>query len=182
MSDPTASYTARASGLWTPVHRLEQDGEPVGSLTIERRPWGLIAGARWIPSRGEVLRIRRDPGLLRSQFSLWTESGEWLGSSLRWNVLKREVVLHTGSRPLRLLPGPGLGCGWVLVAPKTGAMARVRGGLLGRERRIEVYRRLDFELVVFTYFLGSMIWAESAWPGPSTEPVGGASPESPSPA
>jgi 5-methyltetrahydrofolate--homocysteine methyltransferase len=48
--------------------------------------------AIWRPEKGEVLTFRRDPGLLRSQFSVWTEGHEWLGAALRSHVLRREVA------------------------------------------------------------------------------------------
>lgn len=178
MADRTSSYEARVEGLWNTTHTLTRDGERVGVLRMNRNAKGLISEGVYTPEKGEVLTIRRDPGLLRSQFSLWTDGPEWLGSSLRWNVVQREVVLHTGSRPLRLLPSQGFGCGWNLVAPKTGLMASVRGGFLSRKRSLAVYRRLDFELLVFAYFLGSMIFRESLLPGPSTEPIGGYAPDS----
>ena len=52
-----------------------------------------------------------------------------------------------------------------MVAPKTGEMARITPGWLGRSSRIEVFRRIDFEIVVFAYFLASQVYAESFWPG-----------------
>jgi hypothetical protein len=127
----------------------------------------MVERGRYVPTKGEVLLLRRDPGLLRSQFSLWTERQEWLGSSLRWHWLRREIVLHTGSKPLRIQPLPGFRPGWRLVAPRTGEMARVLARPLGRRATIEVYRRLDPELVVFTYFLARQILLESLWPGPA---------------
>jgi hypothetical protein len=113
-----------------------------------------------------VLQIRRDPGLLRSQFSIWTQGQEWLGSSLRWSFVRREIVLHTGSRPLRILPQPGFRMGWTLQAPRTGEIARISPGPFSRRSRIEVFRKVEFELLLFTYFLGWQIRLESFWPGP----------------
>ena len=121
------------------------------------------------PEKGEQLLLRRDPGLLRSQFSLWTDNHEWLGSALRWSFFGRQVVLHTGSKPLRMFPTPRPGFGWTLQAPRTGEMARILGSPLGRRRRIEVTRKVDFELVVFSYFLGVQILSESWLSGPSLE-------------
>jgi hypothetical protein len=172
MADPNATYQVRISGFWSSVHTLSKlEGtaeEPVGVLRIERSPLGMVKGGRYQPGKGEVLLLRRDPGLLRSQFSLWTEGREWLGSALRWNVLRREIVLHTGSRPLRILPLPGLRAGWTLQAPKTGEMARIHGFPLSRRARIQVFRKVEMELVVFSYFLASQILVESLWPGPRT--------------
>lgn len=168
--DHAKTYEFRASGLWAPVHRVSLSGKgEIGRLRVARNRWGLIVGGTFDPEKGEVLHVRRDPGLLRSQFSLWTEDREWLGSSLRWSFLRREIVLHTGSRPLRVLPLPGFSFGWTLVAPKTGEMARMRGNPLTRRTTVEVHRRLELETVIFAYFLGSMILRESLWPGPHVE-------------
>lgn len=169
MAEPTATYQVQISGLWNSTHRLSTTEGPLGVLTLERNGWGMVVAGRYSPTKGEVLVIRRDPGLLRSQFSLWTEGKEWLGSSLRWHVVRREIVLHTGSRPLRILPLPGFRCGWTLQAPKTGEMARILGSPLGRRARIEVYRKLEMELVVFSYFLAVQLMPESIWPGRSVE-------------
>ncbi len=167
--DTTTTYDVRISGLWRPVHTISTDGQELGKLVVSRNPWGMIHHGRYSPEKGEVLEIRRDPGLLRSQFSLWTEGREWLGSSLRWSFVQREVVLHTGSKPLRLLPTEELGVGWTLQAPRTGEMARIHGNLLSQTVRIEVFRRLEFETVVFAHFLASMILRESFLPGPHVE-------------
>jgi hypothetical protein len=56
-----------------------------------------------------------------------------------------------------------------MVAPKTGEMARIRPSLLRRSNRIEVFRRVDFELVLFAYFLGWQLHVESLWPGRAVE-------------
>ena len=168
MADPesTVTYRVERKGLLSPEFQLSSPEGPVGVLTLERGR-GMLVGGRWSPLSGEVLTMRRDPGLLRSQFSLWTEGHEWLGSSLRPHVVRREVMLHTGSRPLRMLPLTGLHSGWVLLAPKTGDMARFHLPLLGGAGRIEVYRKVDFELVVFAWFLGLQLRLESLWPGPA---------------
>ena len=166
MSTPAAVYDVRISGLWNTRHTFSQDGRTLGVLAVQRRPSGVVHTGTYSPEKGEVLTIRRDPGLLRSQFSLWTDGREWLGSSLRWSLVRRELVLHTGSKPLRVLPVPGLGFGWTLVAPRTGEMARVVCAPFARRARIEVFRKMEFELAVFTYFLGKQILWESLWPRP----------------
>ena len=162
----TTTYEVRRTGLLAPAHHVRLGGEPVGVLTLSRGR-GMVVAGRWSPLAGEVLSMRRDPGLLRSQFSLWTEGQEWLGSSLRPHVVRREIRLHTGSRPLRMLPVAGLRSGWVLQAPKSGDMARFFLPLVGGPARIEVYRKMEFELVVFAYFLSAQLRAESLWPGPT---------------
>lgn len=171
MAEPIASYTTRVAGLVSTRHTLLAQGEggpqAVGVVEVERNWYGMVVGGRYRPEKGEVLTFRRDPGLLRSQFSLWTEGREWLGSSLRSGWLRRtiEISSATSNKPFLLLPLPGFARGWRLVAPKTGEALRFTAGLVGRRARIEVYRRLDLELVVFAYFVGCQILAESLWPG-----------------
>jgi hypothetical protein len=164
-SETTTEYQVERRGFLHPEHHFRSAEGPIGVLTLTRGK-GMILGGRWSPVSGEVVTLRRDPGLLRSQFSLWTEGQEWLGSSLRGHFLRREILLHTGSRPLRMLPLREFQSGWVLQAPKTGDMARFRLPLLSQAGRIEVYRKLEFELVVFAYFLAAQLRLESLWPGP----------------
>lgn len=166
MPDPIATYRTRVSGLWATRHSIEgSDGAAVGVLTIRRNAQGWVVGGRYVPVKGEVLVIRRDPGILRSQFSCWTEGREWIGSSLRWSFLAREIALATGNKPYRIMPVAGFRRGWRMFAPKTGEMARIEPAGIGRGSRISVFRRVDFELVVFAYFLGSQVYLESLWPG-----------------
>jgi len=165
MAEVIATYETRVSGLWNTRHVISSAGEELGVLAIERNGKGMIVGGTYTPRKGEVLHFRRDPGLLRSQFSLWTEGREWLGSSLRWSFVRREIAMATGNKPYRLLPLAGFRRGWSMVAPKTGEMARIAPHAFRRDSRIEIFRRMDFELVLFAYFLGSQIYAESFWPG-----------------
>jgi hypothetical protein len=137
----------------------------LGTLTVQRNPRGVVCGGRYVPEKGEVLQFRRDPGLLRSQFSAWTEGREWLGSALRANFLRRRIDLSTGNKPYRLLPAAGFRRGWRMFAPKTGELARMEPRTFQRGSTIQVFRRVDFELVLFAYFLGSQVYAESFWPG-----------------
>jgi hypothetical protein len=173
MSEPIASYEARVSGLWNTRHRIfdRASGEALGVLTVERNGSSMVVRGTWRPEKGDVLSMRRDPGLLRSHFSLWTEGREWLGSSLRWSSFTRdiEVSAATANKPYVLSPLPGLRRGWRLIAPKTGEALRIGVPLIGRRARIDVWRRLDFELVVFAYFLGFPRYAESVFPGPVVE-------------
>jgi hypothetical protein len=169
VTEPAHRYDVEISGWLTPTHRITgRDGE-VGVLEVARGRFGIVSGARFVPRSGEVLTIRRDPGLLRSQYSVWTEGREWLGSSLRWHFLRREIVLHTGSRPLRMLPLRGFRSGWSLLAPRTGELARVLARPLSRRARIEVYGKVDLELLFFAYFIGSQVLVESLWPGPAID-------------
>lgn len=166
MPETIATYRTTVSGLFAPRHViLDAQGREEGVLTVRRDRKGLIVGGRYQPAQGEVLLIRRDPGILRSQFSCWTEGREWIGSSLRWSFFAREIALATGNKPYRLLPVAGLRRGWRMFAPKTGEMARIEPrGLLGGST-IGVFRRVDFELVVFAYFMASQVTFESLWPG-----------------
>jgi hypothetical protein len=166
MADAVSTYEVRRSGLWNSTHRFLQDGQELGVLSMKRGRGGMVTEGHYSPIKGEVLSLRRDPGLLRSHFSLWTDGQEWLGSSLRGHFVRREIVLHTGTKPLRIQPLPGLRFGWTLQAPRTGQMARLSSAPFGRRARLEVFRKVDFELVVFTYFLGIQILRESWWPGP----------------
>ena len=172
MPEPTAVYTVTKQGHWNSTYTLtlhEQGttGQTAGVLSTRRNAWGMVVAGKYVPTKGEELHFRRDPGLLRSQYSLWTGGREWLGSSLRWSLGRREIVLHTGSKPLKILPLSGLKCGWSLQAPRTGEMARLHGSLLGGKSKIEVFRKVEFELVVFAFFLASQLWLESTWPGPA---------------
>jgi hypothetical protein len=168
------TYRVTVSGLWNTRHTftsVTEAGEtPEGVLTVRRSRFGRVTSAEYRPDKGEVLIVRRDPGLLRSQFSLWTDGTEWLGSSLRWG-LRRQIDLSTGSKPLYLLPVAGLRAGWGIYAPKSGEMARIVSSLTGRSSRIEVYRRLDFPILVFSYFIGNQVHLESIAPGPEPEKV-----------
>lgn len=165
MPEAIATYQTRVHGFWNTRHVITGPEGEMGVLSIERNAKAMIVRGRFAPKKGEVLLVRRDPGILRSQFSLWTEGREWLGSSLRWSFVRRDIALATGNKPYRLLPVPGFRRGWRMVAPKTGEMARLTPSFLARSSRIEVFRRVDFELVVFAYFLGCQVYAESLWPG-----------------
>ena len=168
MPVPTASYQIHAKGFWSPVIHISGPDGDVGVLKVSRNRWGMVVSAAYTPEKGEKLEIRRDPGILRSQFSLWSEGREWLGASLRWSFIGREVDLSTGPRPMRLIPLPGFCAGWALHAPKTGQMAQVR---LGKEGKIDVFRRMDFEVVIFALFLSHLTRVESWWPGPLIEDI-----------
>jgi hypothetical protein len=172
MADPLATYHIRSRGWWTRTHDFsDAEGQPLGRLIVRRNGWGLVVSGEYQPEKGEVLRIRRDPGLLRGQFSLWTEGGEWLGSSLRWALVRRQIDLWTGGKPYRLVPLHGFRRGWRIVAAKTGSSATLdmRPGLLSwlttRDRtEARKLRKIDFELIVFAHFLGMLTRNESFWP------------------
>jgi hypothetical protein len=167
MTDALQTFTFSSSGLFSPRHTVsDSEGNKLGELKVQRNRWGLISRGTYRPEKGEVLQFKRDPGLLRAQFSMWTEDREWLASSLRWSFFTRPITIHTGTKPQTLMPLPGFRSGWKLMAPKTGEMARLEGGLLSSKSRLEVFRRMDFELVLFAYFLGSLTKVEFLWPGP----------------
>lgn len=158
MADPPKNiYSIRTSGLWNRRHTVSDEaGQKLGVLSTRRNAWGLVVSAEYRPEQGEVLTIRRDPGLLRAQFSIWTEGKEWLGSSLRWSSFRRQIDMWTGSKPYRVVPGVGFRPGWRMVAAKTGESARIESNLLGTRHRLSTFRKLDFELLLFAHFLGSL--------------------------
>jgi hypothetical protein len=167
-------YHVQVRGFWNTTHEFSQDTDTgrkvLGTLSIKRGLWMVTEGV-YKPLEGEVLTFRRDPGLLRSQFSVWTDGREWLGSSLRWTTARRRIDLSTGSKPYTMLPIEGWRMGWSLYAPKSGEMARLVAEGLGRQARIESYRRIEFPMLVLMYFLGSQIYLESLIPGPQPEKV-----------
>jgi len=168
MPEAIQTYTIQSSGFGRRHRVSDQDGER-GVLTLDRR-FGRIHQAQYHPSKkGEVLTFRPEPGMLPNQYSVWNEHREWLGSSLRWNMFKREILVNTGSRPYRVIPLPSLTRGWRLCAPKTGEMCRFDAGLVGGKTRIEVYRRMDFDLLLFAYFVGTRNLLLSIWPGPTLD-------------
>ena len=166
MPEALQTYTFESSGLWNPRHTVTGPDGVLGVLDVKRNAWGMIASAEFKPEKGEVLIMRRDPGLLRAQFSMWTADREWLASSLRWSFFKRPITIHTGTKPQTLIPLPSFGPGWVMMAPKTGEVGKLSTGLFGSKSTLEVYRRIDFELVLFAYFLGSLVKREFLLPGP----------------
>ncbi len=85
MSSPSKKFRSQVSGFRTQRHRISGADGPLGAFEVKRSALGGVLEACWEPEKGEKLIIRREPGLLRGQFSLWTEQGEWLASSLRWS-------------------------------------------------------------------------------------------------
>jgi hypothetical protein len=164
--DPKTVYTTRVSGLWNSRHEFHENGERVGLLEVKRNPFGIVTEGVYRPEKGAVLTMDRDPGLRRAQFSMWTEGREWLGSSEREGFLSRVLVLHTGGKPFHLVPLRGFVKGWGLHAPRTGEAARITASLSGRSSHLEVYKRLEFPLLLFAYFLGVQVYREAVWPGP----------------
>lgn len=165
MSDVLQTYRTRVSGLWSPRHTiLDDQGGTLGVLSVRRNRYGMVVGGEYRPEKGEVIYFERNPGLLRGQFSAWTEGREWLGSSLRQQVSKRQIDIWTGGKPYRVVPRTGLRRGWRIVATKTGEAAEIQVPLVGRDATILVRRKLDFEILLFCYFLGSMVLSESVLP------------------
>jgi hypothetical protein len=165
MSDAPETYRTRVSGFWSPRHTLtDEEGKELGVLEVRRNRVGMVVGADYRPKAGEVLHFRREPGLLRGQFSLWTEGKEWLGSSIRPGVLRRTVELWTSTRPYRLVPRLGLGKGWRMVATKTGLVAEIAHPWFGRGATLTVHRKLDFELLLLGYFIGTLALWETVPP------------------
>ena len=165
MAAPIRTYTSKVSGLWSPRHTISDDeGAILGVLHVQRNWRGMVISAEYRPQKGEVLTIRRDPGLLRAQFSVWTDGSEWLGSSLRPSVITRLIELWTGGKAYRVVPTPGIGRGWRVVATKTGEVARISLGLIGRKAKIQAFRKMDFEILLLCYFVGTLTPNEMFWP------------------
>ena len=165
MPEPIKTLRTKVRGFWSPRHTFQDsEGNTLGVLAVQRNRWGMCVSAEFRPEKGEVLYLRRDPGLLRAQFSLWTDNREWLGSSLRWHVGRRQIDVWTGGKPYRIVPRRGFGLGWRVVATKTGEVAEIRRPLLGRGATVDQYRKMDFELLLFCYFLGSLTGPESLLP------------------
>lgn len=164
-AEPIRTFRTSVSGFWTRRHTfLDDEGKTLGVLTVSRNKWGLVVGGEYRPEKGEVLTIRRDPGLLRGQFSIWTDTREWLGSSLRPRPSVRSIEIWTSLKPYRVVPTTGFGRGWRIVATKTGEVADVRLKPFSRNSGLHLYRKLDFELLLFAYFLGHLSPHENIWP------------------
>lgn len=167
MREPVKVYTTKVTGLANSRHEIFLDGELQGSLTLKRNPLALVVGGEYKPAkRGGILLFRREPGLLRGQFSLWSEKHEWLGSSVRFHFFNRLTEVSMGGKPYKMLPLPGISRGWSLNAPKTGVSAKCTLGMVDRDATIEVYRRTDYGLLLFAYFLGAQFPMEGVLPGP----------------
>lgn len=165
MAAPKKTFRTRVSGFLKPRHVVtDEEGKEVGVLEVSRNRAGMIVGATWKPAKGEVLDIKRDPGLLRAQFACWTEGREWLGSTIRPGFFRRTIEMWTGGKPLRLVPRLELGRGWRIVGAKSGLVAKTDHGLLSRSATITTYRKIDLELLIFAYFIGSLALWESALP------------------
>lgn len=177
MADPLKTFTTRVSGFIRPRHTVSDgEGKELGVLEVRRNRLGMIVRADWTPTKGEKLVFRRDPGLLRAQFACWTEAREWLGSTIRPGVMRRTVEVWTGGKPLRLVPSLGLGRGWRVVGAKSGLVAELEHSWIGRGAKLSTYRKMDFELLLFAYFVGGLALWESALPT-SLEAVDRGSPQ-----
>ncbi|MDF1797944.1 MAG: hypothetical protein P1V81_02110 [Planctomycetota bacterium] len=170
---PKAPYLIKPSGFFNTSHVFEREGEVLGTMRISRGGLGLISRSLYVPVTGERISLDRDPGLLRAQFGCWSEihggqGREWLGSSIRYSLIRREVTLHGGTKPFRLVPCKGFGLGWDLHAPKTGLVAsfRKKGGKV----EVTLQRKVDFYLLLLAYHNLASSWFSSIWPGPDPTP------------
>ena len=169
-----APYTIRPKGLFRSTHTFEREGEVLGTMTRRRGgPVGFVVGSLFEPLSGESISIQRDPGLLRHQFGAWSQihggqGREWLGSSIRYGLFGREITLHGGTKPFRLVPSKAFGRGWELHAPKTGLVATFekKGGAV----EVTLERRVDFYLLLLAYHNIASAWLSSIWPGPDPSP------------
>ena len=69
MPETIQTFETRVSGRWNSRHEFRGDEGPLGVLTIQRNRTATVAGGTFRPEKGEIYTFRRDPGLLRSQFS-----------------------------------------------------------------------------------------------------------------
>jgi len=76
----------------------------------------------------------------------------------------RRIDVWNSVRPYRVVPKRGLGRGWRIIASKTGEVASIEQPLFPRKSQWTAQRKLDFELLLFCYFLGSMSPMESVMP------------------
>ena len=72
--------------------------------------------------------------------------------------------MWTGGKPMRLVPRLNFGRGWRLVGAKSGVVADIEHGFLTRGATITTHRKVDFELLLFAYFIGGLALWESALP------------------
>ncbi len=164
MPESLTTYRTEVSGLWSPRHVVHEGEQRLGTLTMQRNRAGMVVSGLWSPETGEVFHFRREPGLLRPQFSVWTEAREWLASSDRSSLFRRRLDLWTGGKPYRLVPLPGLRRGWRLIASRTGEALRIEHGLVRRAATIRMFRKTELELVLFAYFLGALALNQSLPP------------------
>ena len=169
-----APYTIRVQGALNPTFVFERAGEVIGSMQRRRGgPLFFVQSSTYTPVKGEVISIDRDPGLLRHQFGAWSQihggqGREWLGSSIRYGMLGREISLHGGNKPFRLVPTKSFGTGWELHAPKTGLVATF--SKRGRTIEVTLERRVDFYLLLLAFHNIASAWISSIWPGPDPTP------------
>ena len=168
-----APYRIKPSGFFNTTHVFEREGQVLGTMTRRRGVTGLVSASVYEPLDGETISIERDPGLLRHQFGCWSQvhggqGREWLGSSIRYTMLGREITLHGGGKPFRLVPCKGFGIGWDLHAPKTGLVASFRKAGGGVDVTLE--RRVDFYLLLLAYHNIASGWLSSLLPGPDPTP------------
>jgi len=169
-----APYTIRPQGLFSSAFAFERGGEVIGTLTRKRAGvLRLVNSSTYVPVQGETISIERDPGLLRHQFGAWSQvhggqGREWLGSSIRYGMLGREISLHGGNKPFRLVPTKSFGSGWEMHAPKTGLVATLKkkGGTI----EVTLERRVDFYLLLLAFHNIATAWTSSIWPGPDPTP------------
>jgi hypothetical protein len=173
MPEAVSIYTTKVSGLWSSRHEFflttPTGQELQGTLTLQRGPLGAVRSGTYRPVKGAVFVFERDPGMVRGQFMMWSETREWIGSTIRFHMLRRLIDINTGGKPFKLAPRAGFGRGWSLYAPKSGEVARILVPFIGRSARIEVYRKTPFTLLLLAYFLNAQGYCESLWPGPSPE-------------
>lgn len=167
---PKNVYEVQRSGFWSSRHEFRENGDALGVLELDRNVLGLVRKGTYRPVKGALLTMERDHGLRRGQFTVWSEGREWIASSERNGFFERVLKLHAGGKPFHLVPLRGFEQGFGIHAPRTGEAARILSPVFAGRTKIEVWKRLDFPLVLFAYFLGVQIRPEALWPGPEVHP------------
>lgn len=152
-------------------HSFACEGGKLGNLEFSREV------ARFEPTEGLPLQIRREPGITASHYQMWnvkdTKTSEFFASSYRWSLYMREIRVHYGNNDYYLVPRPGFGRGYDLVDAKrkrilsiapTGAMSQ---GAVITVDKIET----ELACIVFTYFLARTVWLRSIWPAKSQQEI-----------
>lgn len=153
-------------------HEFSCAGGSLGKLIYQKEL------ARFEPSEGIPLSIRREPGITASHYQMWNEkpkqTGEFFGASYRWSVFMREIRVHYGNNDYFLVPRPGFSRGYNLVDNKRKRILAIEpAGALSRNVTITI-DKIETELacIVFAYYLARTTWIRSLWPAKAQEELG----------
>ena len=153
-------------------HAFACEGGALGDLTYS------TSIARFDPTDGLPLSIRKEPGITASHYQMWNlkdgKTSEFFASSYRWSIWMREIRVHYGNNDYYLVPMSGWGRGYELVDSKRKRILAIEpAGALSRGVKITI-DKIETELacIIFTYFLARTVWMRSAWPAPSQQEIG----------